>query len=404
MPYSAAGAASSWWKSTKLNRLSRRNSRLRLRIRQRMAPMLQARALVVECATGAVEQIDGSRQPARQGIQEQAEQAVRSRLLGAPVADEAADHFVGIAEAAQRPAMRRQQQRTQGQAAAFGQARKRGRLSAGTSTRTAAIRRGPPPPGRATAGNGRRPGSRARTAPSRRWPRPRAPAPRSRGNLPRALPLPARRHRRGGRRRPPAARPPGFAGSSRPARYGVRRRPGRSAARPAPARRGTSGGRLQSNRVACSSSIQARRRRRRASSSRPRRSCTGTSAATAVAGWTHCRAPGRRAGRSRYAGSRGGRSGSPRRAPATRRPGVHALVQDDVVQPVDRRWPRFAGACPVAGWSSDRRRRAPPAGACVPPPTTGRTAPASAAPRSRAHPPGSPERPAGAPVRGCSGG
>ena len=120
--------------------------------RQRMAPMLQARALVVECATGAVEQIDGSRQPARQGIQEQAEQAVRSRLLGAPVADEAADHFVGIAEAAQRPAMRRQQQRTQGQAAAFGQARKRGRLSAGTSTRTAAMRRGP---SSARPGNGR---------------------------------------------------------------------------------------------------------------------------------------------------------------------------------------------------------------------------------------------------------
>ncbi|RCL98164.1 hypothetical protein PA92_04177 [Pseudomonas aeruginosa] len=89
--------------------------------RQRMAPMFQARALVVECATGAVEQIDGSRQPARQGVQEQAEQAVRSRLLGAPVADEAGDYFIGIAEAAQRSAMRRQQQRTQGQAAAFGQ-------------------------------------------------------------------------------------------------------------------------------------------------------------------------------------------------------------------------------------------------------------------------------------------
>ena len=120
--------------------------------RQRMAPMLQARALVVECATGAVEQIDGSRQPARQGIQEQAEQAVRSRLLGAPVADEAADHFVGIAEAAQRPAMRRQQQRTQGRPLRSARARKRGRLSAGTSTRTAAIRRGP---SSARPGNGR---------------------------------------------------------------------------------------------------------------------------------------------------------------------------------------------------------------------------------------------------------
>ncbi len=115
--------------------------------------MFQARALVVECATGAVEQIDGSRQPARQGVQEQAEQAVRSRLLGAPVADEAGDYFIGIAEAAQRSAMRRQQQRTQGQAAAFGQdARKRDRLSAGTSTRTAAMRRGP---SSARPGNGR---------------------------------------------------------------------------------------------------------------------------------------------------------------------------------------------------------------------------------------------------------
>ncbi|SST13445.1 Uncharacterised protein [Acinetobacter baumannii] len=117
------------------------------------------------------------------------------------------------------------------------------------------------------------------------------------------------------------------------------------------------------------------------------------------------RAPGRRAGRSRYAGSRGGRSGSPRRAPATRCPGVHApRAGRRCATAVDRRWPRFAGACPVAGWSSDRRRRAPPAGACVPPPTTGRTAPGPAAPSSRPHPPDSPERPAGAPVRGCSGG
>ena len=120
--------------------------------RQRMAPMLQARALVVECATGAVEQIDGSRQPARQGIQEQAEQAVRSPAPRAPVADEAADHFVGIAEAAQRPAMRRQQQRTQGQAAAFGQGAQ-ARQAVGRHVH--ADRRHPPGPSSARPGNGR---------------------------------------------------------------------------------------------------------------------------------------------------------------------------------------------------------------------------------------------------------